>query len=491
MEDLKKRVVRAGASKLIGQAAIFVLRLGFVAIMARLLQPADFGLVVMAIAFTGIYDLFTTAGLSLAAVQRPTITDEQVSTLFWINLLVGALLCLLCFATAPLLVKFYDEPRLFWVTVALGAGFLFNAAGVQHSALLQRQLRFTDLTTIEVLSLLVSYALGIGMAVWGFGYWALVVSMIATPAISSALVWAFTAWVPGPPRGSADVRSLVSFGGIITLNNLIVYVAYNTDKLLIGRFWGAGALGVYGTAYQLVNVPTRNLTAALAGIAFSALARLQDEPMRLKSYFLKGYFLLISITAPITIFSAVFADDIVLIFLGPQWSEAATVFRLLTPTILVFSIINPTGLLLQSVGLQVRSLLIALVIAPLAVAGYLLGLPYGPTGVAAGFSTAMTLWLVPHVFWCLHNTAISVRDFFATTYQPFLASILAAAFAWTVARLLIVQALPPLARLVIVGSIMVATYVSILMFAMGQKALYLNLLKDLKRSSPRSQSAIE
>ena len=155
MEDLKKRVVRAGVSKLLGQGAIFVLRLGFVAIMARLLPPEDFGLVAMVIAFTGVYDLFTTAGLSLAAVQRPTITDEQVSTLFWVNILVGALLCLLCFVTAPFLVTFYNEPRLFWVTAALGAGFLFNAVGVQHSALLQRQLRFTDLTTIEVLSLLV------------------------------------------------------------------------------------------------------------------------------------------------------------------------------------------------------------------------------------------------------------------------------------------------------------------------------------------------
>src|SRR5262245_53173234 len=173
--------------------------------MARFLQPEDFGIVAMAIAFTGVYDLLTTAGLSLAAVQRPTITDKQVSTLFWVNLLVGALLCLLCFVTAPFLVSLYNEPRLFWVTAALGAGFFFNAAGVQHSALLQRQLRFADLTTIEVLSLLVSCALGVGMAVSGFGYWALVASTIATPAISSALMWAFTAWVPGLPRNNADI----------------------------------------------------------------------------------------------------------------------------------------------------------------------------------------------------------------------------------------------------------------------------------------------
>ena len=106
---------------------------------------------------TGVYGIFTSAGLSSAAIQKATVTNEQISTLFWINILVGMVLVLLCLATAPVLVAFYHEPRLFWVTVAIGTGFLFSAAGVQHSALLQRQLRYVDLTVIETLSLLVSY----------------------------------------------------------------------------------------------------------------------------------------------------------------------------------------------------------------------------------------------------------------------------------------------------------------------------------------------
>ena len=155
MEDLKGRAVRGGFAKLCGQAANMGLRIGFVAVMARLLDPEDFGLVAMVTVVTGVYEIFTSAGLSMATIQKASVTDEQISTLFWVNILVGAVLCLLCLATAPVLVSFYHEPRLFWVTVALGVGFVITGGGVQHSALLQRQLRYVDLTMIEMVSLLV------------------------------------------------------------------------------------------------------------------------------------------------------------------------------------------------------------------------------------------------------------------------------------------------------------------------------------------------
>src|SRR5262249_19380885 len=152
---------------------------------------------------------------------------------------------------------------------------------------------------------------GIGMALAGFGYWALVGAAIISPAVSTAGMWIVTGWIPGAPKWDAGVNSMLRFGGTITLNALIVYIAYNFDKVLLGRVWGADALGIYGRAYQLINLPTGNLNAAVGGIAFSALSRLQNDPPRIRSYFLKGYSLVISITVPITMFSAFFAEDII------------------------------------------------------------------------------------------------------------------------------------------------------------------------------------
>src|SRR5262249_2116701 len=112
MKDLKVRTIRSGFARLCGESAGFGLRIAFLIIMARLLDPKDFGLVAMVTAVTGLYGLFTSAGLSTVTVQRQTITNDQISTLFWINILVGSVLAFVCLLTAPVLVWFYDEPRL-------------------------------------------------------------------------------------------------------------------------------------------------------------------------------------------------------------------------------------------------------------------------------------------------------------------------------------------------------------------------------------------
>src|SRR5271157_3455860 len=174
MKDLKERTIRGGLARLCAQAANFLLRLVSLMVLARLLGPKDFGLVGMVTAFTGVLSLFRDFGLSSAAVQRATVSEEQVSTLFWINILVGALLGLVSVAMAPAIAAFYHEPRLSAVTIVLATGFLFNAAGVQHGALLQRELRFTTLAVVNTVALMLGTGIAIGGAKAGYGYWALV-----------------------------------------------------------------------------------------------------------------------------------------------------------------------------------------------------------------------------------------------------------------------------------------------------------------------------
>jgi PST family polysaccharide transporter len=482
VNNLKERAVRGTLVRICGQAASFALRLGSIAVLARLLNPSDFGLLAMATVVTGVCGLFTSAGLSSATVQKDTVTDAQVSTLFWVNMAVGAVLAGLCVATAPALVAFYHEPRLFWVTIVVAAGFLFNAAGVQHYALLQRELRYISLTVIETVAQVAAIVAGIAMALAGFGYWSLVAMAIVSPAVGTMCLWVITGWIPGRPGLVTGTGGMLRFGGTITLNGLVVYIAYNFEKVLLGRYWGADALGLYGRAYQLVTIPTDNLNAAIGGVAFSALSRLQHDPVRLKNYFLKGYSLVVSLTIPITIFCAVFSDDIVLVFLGPKWAETAIIFRLLSPTVLVFGMINPTSWLLLSIGLQGRSLAIAFVIAPLVISGYLIGLPYGPTGVALGYSAAMSLWLIPHILWCLHGTMISPRDLFLAVKNPFLSGAVAAAAAY-LAQLYFGDGGYAFLRLLVGGLIMGGVYYCMLLLVMGERTFYFDLLAMMRKPS--------
>jgi O-antigen/teichoic acid export membrane protein len=489
MKDLKHKVIRGGVAKACAQGASLALRMGSLMVLARLLAPTDFGLVGMVLAFTGVLNLFRDFGLSTATVQRGHVTDDQISALFWINILVGVILGALLMGMAPYVASFYHEPRLVWVSIILAASFVFNAAGVQHTALLERQMRFTALATIDMIALVVSTAIGIGMAATGFGYWSLVAAAVALPLVTTLCLWLATGWTPGRPRSQDGVHSLLRFGGALTLGNVVVYLAYNLEKVLLGRFWGAGALGLYGRAYQLVNLPTDNLNSAFWGVAFSGLSRVRDNPERFKSYFLKGYSLLLGLTMPITIAAALFAPDLVPVVLGPKWNDVIVIFRLLTPTILIFALINPLAWLVFSLGMVGRNLRIVLVLAPLVIAGYAVGLPYGPKGVALGYSVMMTLWVVPHIAWCVHGTVISLRDILRVATRPMASGIVAAALAFGV-QFFFGRSWPHLARLMLGMAILLFGYVGMLLCVMGQKAVYWDLLRGLKRRSSADEDTL-
>jgi PST family polysaccharide transporter len=486
MQDLKEKTIRGGLARLSALGAGFLLRLGSLMILARLLGPKDFGLLGMVTAFTGVLGLFRDFGLSSAAVQRTSITEQQMSTLFWVNLLLGALLGLVALAMAPLIAAFYHEPKLFGMTAVLASGFLFNAAGIQHSAILQRQMRFTALAIISIVSSIVGIAIAVGGAEAGYGYWALTAIPVASPVVASIGAWLTTRWVPGMPRRRAGIRSMLQFGGTLTLNGLVAYVAYNAEKVMIGRFWGADAIGIYGRAYQLVTFPIDNLNSAVGEVAFSALSRLQNDPIRFKSYFLKGFSLVVGLTLPITIACALFADDVVYCLLGPKWKDAAAIVRLLAPTIAIFAIVNPLGWFVYSLGLVARSLKIALVFAPFMITGYVIGLPYGPKGVAFAYSSVMTLWLIPLILWCIHGTMISFRDILSAVSPPLASGILAGVLAFGM-RLISDQYVSPLPRLLLESSVLFATFFGVLLFAAGQKSLYVDLLRGLKGSRPATK----
>jgi O-antigen/teichoic acid export membrane protein len=482
MQDLRARTIRGGLARLCAQGAGFILRVASFIVLARLLSPRDFGLVGMVAAFSGVLALFRDFGLSTAAVQRTTITDEQMSTLFWINTLLGAALGLILLALAPAIAGFYHEPELSAVAAVLALAFPFNAAGAQHSALLAREMRFTALAVIHVVSSTVGFAAAIYGAKAGYGYWALVWMTVTPTIVTTTALWLTTGWRPGLPRWGAEIRSMIHFGVSLTFTGLLVYMGYNADKIMIGRFWGVDAIGIYGRAFQLVSIPTENLSSAVGDLAFSALSRLQGDPVRLRSYFLKGLSLVLGATLPIAVACALFGDDVVLVLLGPKWKEAAMIVRLLAPTIAIFAILNPLGWLVFSIGLVGRGLKVGPVLAAIMIAGYVVALPYGPTGVAFAFSAVLTLWTIPHIWLCVRGTMISVCDILVVVARPLASAALAGGIAFG-ARMLFGQFLSPLPRLFLESGVLFAAFFGVLLFVAGQKSLYFDVLGGLWRPS--------
>ena len=298
MDNLKTHTIRGGIAKLGGQGASLLLRVGSLAVLARLLSPGDFGIVAMMMVITGLLDILSTAGLSPAMIQSATISDQQRANLFWINLTCGVVLGMACAASGPAVAELLRG-----ASPDVGCTCLrVYLSGEQHRRTALRPyptpvaLHYDD--QCRGSRKFANAAVAILFAWLGAGYWALIYGLVAQSLVMTSAFWLATGWIPGLPRRDAPVGPLLRFGATVTLNNLIVFLSYNAEKFLIGRFWGAAALGIYGRAYQLINLPTASIHAAVSGVALSSLSRLQDDPERQRHYFLKGYSLLTSLTGP-------------------------------------------------------------------------------------------------------------------------------------------------------------------------------------------------
>jgi O-antigen/teichoic acid export membrane protein len=475
--ELKRRTARGALVSTGAQMATFALRTTSLMVLARLLMKEDFGLVSMVTAFTGVLGLLRDS-LSMATVQRLDITEAQMSTLFWINLGVGGLLAVAAAAAAPILVVFYGEPRLLWMTVAVATVLAVNGAAAQHRAMLQRSMRFGTLACIDTVALASGIGVGIAMALAGTGYWALVGMAIVQPVVSASGAWATAGWIPGRPRRESETRSMLAFGGAVTANNVLGYLAFNLDKILIGRVWGAEILGVYSRAYQLINLSNENLLTSIGSVAFPALSRVQNDLPRLRAYFLRGYGLFLSLVVPVTIGCALFADDIVLVLLGPKWHEATTIFRMLAPTILAIGCINPFAWLLLASGRAGRCVRIALMVTTALILAYAVAIGHGPVAMAMALSGTMLVLVLPAVAWAREGTPISMLDVFRTLRPVATAIIVAAAVTW-LARPVLGEMEPGLARLVAECSILFGAYLLCMAFVMRQWAVYASLARDL------------
>jgi O-antigen/teichoic acid export membrane protein len=484
--DLKRKSVVGGVAAVSSQGVRFVLQTATTMVLARLLSPQDFGLQGMVVVVTGFLALFRDAGLGMATIQRLEVTHEQTSTLFWINVAVGAILATLCAALGPLVVAFYHEPRLYWIAVVSGATFMFNGLAAQHQALLQRGMRFVTQAKIDVLSLAVGSGTGIVMALLGFGYWSLVGMAMANSIVVAAAVWIAVPWVPGPPRRRSGIRSMLHFGGLATCNSFVVFLAWNAEKLLLGRFWGADALGLYGRAFQLVTMPVQQLNGAIGNVAFPALSRIQDDAKRLARSFLRGFSLLISLSIPITITCALFAEEIVRIVLGAKWMEAAPIFRLLAPVALVFAVANPLSWLVLSTGRIGRLLSMSAATTPLVILGIVLGLSHGPKGVALGYSLAMSLLVIPIAAWSKLGTGITWADLWGAAKPPFLSGLLAGA-AGLFVKLTLGGRLAPILYLMVGSGLVWGIYAWVLLIVMRQKHMYMDVLSHLSAPPQPSQ----
>ena len=419
--DLRGRSLRGGAVTLFGQVAQFAVQIVSTVVLARLLTPSAFGLVAMVSAITYFLAIFQDLGLSTATIQKPEISHDEVTGLFWVNVAVSFALAIAVVGLAPVLALFYHQPKLVGITMVTSLGFVFGGLGIQHQAILQRQMRFTMLAVINVASYAAGVVVAVVMAFEGAGYWALVALPLVPNAVTTAAWWIVCRWRPGRPRRTAGLGGLLAFGGYITGFNTVNYFARNLNNVLIGWRWGPAPLGLYSRAYSLLLMPLQRINYPASSVAIPALSRLQDAPERYRRAYREVLEKMVLLTSLLVAFLIGTASWVIAVVLGPQWHAAASIFAWLGFAALVEPVASASGWLFVTQHRTREFFYWGLIGSTVAIASFVIGLPHGPVGVAAAYTVADIGIRIPVVIWYVGRKGpVSAWDIVSASLRPLL-----------------------------------------------------------------------
>ncbi len=422
--DLGGRSARAGVVTLASQGVKFIASMVATVVLARLLTPQDYGLISMVAIIVNFVSMFQYMGLSTATIKWAELNHQQVSTLFWLNMALSAVIMLAMAASAPIVAWFFGDPRLAWITVGYAISILFTGLYIQHEAILSRQMRFTSIAVIEIAAILIGFAAAIAAAWLGAGYWAIFLNQMVMTLATVVGVWLACKWRPGLPSHGAGVRSMLSFGGSLTGFNVASFFSRNLDNALIGKFWGAEQLGVYSRAYQILLMPMQQLNAPLVAVAVPALSRLVDSPDRYRAAYLKILEKISIVSMPGVIFMIATSDWLVLFLLGPQWSGTAQIFALLGLSAVIQPVTRTALWLFTTQGRGREIFNWGLVGGIIATVSIVAGLPWGAIGVAASYAAADLFISTPILFWYAGRRGpVRTSDLYRTIFPATCASL--------------------------------------------------------------------
>jgi lipopolysaccharide exporter len=411
-----------------------VLQIVQTAVLARLLPPAEFGLLGIVLAVTGLAQALSDFGLGNAIVFRQNLDPGELSSLFWANALAGIGSFLLAIIAAPGVAAWYGVAELRGLLTVAGAVFCIAPLGQAHQALLQRDLHFRGLFICETAGALAGAATALAAGFILHNAYALVLGPLASGIVRTSSLWLVSSWRPSMRLRKSDLRPHMSFGLHVTGQRLVNALMQNADKLIIGKALGNVALGHYTMASQLMLRPMLLLNPIVTRVAFPVFARMQNEAARLREGYLEVIRLVSSIMMPLYLLMFAVSGPLVRVLLGPGWGAAESVFRILVFLGLLYSLGNPSDSLLQAMGRARTAFWFNVLAFFVYVGAVTAGTRYGLHGVAWALLISCLAVLVPIDALIRRRSVGMTFTEYALAFLPFLAMGAAAAAAVAAAQ---------------------------------------------------------
>jgi O-antigen/teichoic acid export membrane protein len=433
-DGLRRVAVRGAGVTALSQSLGFAIQLIATVILARLLTPADFGLVAIVTAFSLLLMNVGFNGFTEAVVQREQIDHGLASNLFWINVGVGSVLAISFAAAASLLARFYGDPRVGPVAVAMSATIFLSSASVMHLALLKRAMRFSRVSANDVVARATSVIVSIvlGWAAWG--YWALIAGAIALQLATCIGAWIRCRWMPGLPRRSAGTGATVRFAMNTFGHFAANYCTRNLDNFLVGWFFGPASLGFYKKAYDLCVLPVAQLSDPLNAVAMPVLSRLAGDPERYRRYALRALSTLAFVGMGLGAGLALVGKDLMLVILGPRWDESGKIFTFFAPGIGAMLIYFAYGWIHLSLGRPDRLLRWGLIEFTVIGMLFVLCLPWGPVGIAMAWVLSSWILAIPALWYAGRPAGLGAGAIVRAVWKYVCASALAGSTAAVILR---------------------------------------------------------
>jgi O-antigen/teichoic acid export membrane protein len=428
---LRRRSVRSGVAMVVARGAQLLLQLGSAAALARLLTPADFGVLAMISPLAVLVNNIANLGLQTAIIHREELDADETNAFFWHALRYNAVVIGLMAIMAPVLAHFYHEPRVFGITLAWAATIYVATLASVHEALLKRQMRFDLVLRIQLGAIFLSLVVAVGAALAGAGYRALMVQVAVMEFTRAAALWVTCPWRPARQtrgHGHRDgVGALRAYWTNLSGARVVAWLGDQLDRVLIGALGGAPVLGLYDNAKRWATFSFAELWFAVSDVAVASLSRARREAELYRVYLQHACLPLLTVAFPAITFIFVDAREVLYVLLGPQWLGAVGFVRLLC----VGTVAGSVGRLMQwvylSTGQTARQLRWSFVTTPVMVAALLVGARGGAVGVAWGYVSGLVLLAIPSAVNALRFSPVSLAAGLRIFVRPLVASVVSGA----------------------------------------------------------------
>jgi PST family polysaccharide transporter len=428
-------LMRGAAWAAFTTAAQLALQLTLMVVLARVLTPADFGVLSACLVVIGLVQTVSITGLGPLLVQRPVLSDPEIRTAHTLAMLIGATAAVAVYVSGHAIAAAFRIAEVGGSLRLLAAAFLVQGLTLVAEHLMQRSMQFRRLALFELCGYAANACASVLLALNGAGYWALAVGYFVQVAVKGVLV----GWTQRHPRGvmlGRQAGELTSKGFGFSLARILNFIGSNADNFIVGRAMGADALGAYGRAYQLMSFPAQAYAAIADRALFPYMARLQDSQEALKRAHLVALKTSASIALPLSVFLCIAAQQIVFVMLGEQWRAAVAPFTALAVVMYLRLSQKISATVLRAAGAAYRHAALQGVYAVLVVCAAAGGARFGLTWVAAGVAGAISIHAVLLATASARVSGAAARELLCAHRVGVAHALLTLATLWPLARAL-------------------------------------------------------